>query len=197
MKMMFVLTTIKHEPNKILADPLRRWLSCLNMSAVLHTPLPDTCSCPPPSLAIHVCISCLIQFRLTSPSPAWLGSHNTPLAGDSWLRWHYAGALLGSTQHCTVLCRGTCWAAHRCQTREQNIFQSSAERCRGRVYSHWFSTRVDAVVMDRWYNGPLMVLAAGTFASYLPVTPALPVTSSSGPLPLDYSTIHFIWFADC
>ena len=158
MKMMFALTTIKHEPNKILADPLRRWLSCLNMSAVLHTPLPDTCSCPPPSLAIHVCISCLIQFRLTSPSPAWLGSHNTPLAGDSWLRWHCAGAL---------------------------------------VYSHWFSTRVDAVVMDRWYNGPLMVLAAGTFASYLPVTPALPVTSSSGPLPLDYSTIHFIWFADC
>ena len=37
-----------------------------------------------------------------------------------------------------------------------------------------------------------MVLAAGTFASYLPVTPALPVASSSGPLPLDYSTIHFI-----
>ena len=67
--MMFVLTTIKHEPNKILDDPLRRWLSCLNMSAVLHTPLPDTCSCPPPSLAIHVCISCLIQFRLTSPPP--------------------------------------------------------------------------------------------------------------------------------
>ena len=25
------------------------------------------------------------------------------------------------------------------------------------------------------------------FASYLPVTPALPVTSESGPLPLDYS----------
>ena len=33
-----------------------------------------------------------------------------------------------------------------------------------------------------------MVLAAGMFASYLPVTLALPVTLESGPLPLDYST---------
>ena len=31
------------------------------------------------------------------------------------------------------------------------------------------------------------------FASYLPVTPAWPVTSETGPLPLDYSTLHYIF----
>ena len=58
--------------------------------------------------------------------------------------------------------------------------------------------RVDAVVMGSWCNVQLVVWAFYYFlhfnlseiialASYLPVTPALPVTSASGPLPLDYS----------
>ena len=67
-----------------------------------------------------------------------------------------------------------------------------------------------AEVMDHWCNWPLVVWASIihwfyyflhfgfseiiAFPSYLPVIPALPVTSASGPLPLDYSICLCLWW---
>lgn len=141
MKMMFVLTTIKHEPNKILDDPLPRWLSCLNMSAVLHS---WPCCGPTTghvlmssSISCHTCLY-LMSHSIPphfSPSLAW---QSQPSSGGWQLRWHCAGVVLGRTQ---VADPGTKHLPE--QGREVRGEEAT-------VYSHFSTTKTLHMIL--WYR---------------------------------------------